>query len=70
MEIAKLFTSGPSQAVRLAEAFRFEGAAVILEPLEAGWDWLERCVGSAGWGLVGGARGAGGAGAAGTDRFW
>jgi antitoxin VapB len=51
METAKLFTSGRSQAVRLPKAFRFEGAevrirrhgaAVILEPLETGWDWLDR----------------------------
>jgi antitoxin VapB len=51
VETAKLFTSGRSQAVRLPKAFRFEGvevrirrhgAAVILEPLETGWDWLDR----------------------------
>ena len=41
--------SGRSQAVRLPRAFRFstdevriraEGAAVILEPLESDWSWL------------------------------
>ena len=51
METARLFRSGRSQAVRLPKAFRFEGAAVrirrhgaavILEPLETGWDWLDR----------------------------
>jgi antitoxin VapB len=49
MQRAKLFSSGRSQAVRLPKAFRFagtevrirrHGAAVILEPVETGWDWL------------------------------
>ena len=46
---AKVFMSGRSQAVRLPKAFRFEtnevriravGTAVILEPLEDDWTWL------------------------------
>ena len=46
---AKLFASGRSQAVRLPKEFQFSGTdvrirrhgnAVILEPLETGWDWL------------------------------
>jgi len=50
MPTAKLFSSGRSQAVRLPKAFRFQGtevrirrhgAAIILEPVEAGWDWLD-----------------------------
>ena len=50
-DIAKVFMTGRSQAVRLPKAFRFatdtvrirkEGNAVVLEPLEAGWDWLDR----------------------------
>jgi len=48
-QTAKLFASGRSQAVRLPKQFRFQGAevrirrhsnAVILAPLETGWDWL------------------------------
>lgn len=47
--VAKVFMSGRSQAVRLPKAFRLdvsevrvrrEGAALILEPIEPGWDWL------------------------------
>ena len=47
---AKVFMSGRSQAVRLPKAFRFktdtvriraEGSAVILEPIETDWSWLE-----------------------------
>jgi antitoxin VapB len=50
MPTAKLFSSGRSQAVRLPKAFRFQGtevrirrhgAAIILEPVETGWDWLD-----------------------------
>ena len=50
MEIAKLFWSGRSQAVRIPKAFRFEGeavrirrhgAAVILEPIARDWSWLD-----------------------------
>jgi antitoxin VapB len=45
-KLAKLFTSGGSQAVRLPKEFRFEGSevairrdgdAVILEPVERDW---------------------------------
>lgn len=48
--IAKVFMTGRSQAVRLPKAFRFstdrvriraEGCAVILEPIEQDWRWLE-----------------------------
>ena len=47
---AKVFMSGRSQAVRLPKAFRFETdevriraeeGAVILEPLEDDWAWLD-----------------------------
>lgn len=50
MDIAKLFWSGRSQAVRLPKNFRFEndkvrirkhGNAVILEPIAEDWSWLE-----------------------------
>jgi len=50
METAKLFWTGRSQAVRLPKEFRFEGEevrirrqgqSVILEPVVAGWDWLD-----------------------------
>jgi antitoxin VapB len=49
-KMAKLFQNGRSQAVRLPKEFRFEGtevrirrhgAAVILEPVVKGWDWLD-----------------------------
>lgn len=54
MDIAKIFWSGRSQAVRLPKEFRFEtdevrirrrGAAVILEPVAQDWAWLESLVG-------------------------
>lgn len=54
MDMAKLFWSGRSQAVRLPKAFRFEGdevrirrhgQAVILEPIAQDWAWLERLIG-------------------------
>ena len=47
---AKVFMTGPSQAVRLPKEFRFasrevrirkEGSAVILEPLPEDWSWLD-----------------------------
>ena len=47
---AKVFMTGRSQAVRLPKEFRFEsdevrirkeGNAVILEPLQADWSWLD-----------------------------
>ncbi len=50
MDIAKVFWSGRSQAVRLPKPYRLEGdavrirrrgAAVILEPIPANWDWLD-----------------------------
>lgn len=49
MKTAKLFKNGHSQAVRLPKEYRFEGdevrirregEAVVLEPLDSGWDWL------------------------------
>jgi len=49
MEIAKVFWTGRSQAVRLPKEFRFEGDevrirrhgnAVILEPIAHDWAWL------------------------------
>ncbi len=54
MEIAKLFWSGRSQAVRLPKDFRFEGEevrirrhgdAVILEPIAKDWAWLDQMIG-------------------------
>jgi antitoxin VapB len=54
METAKLFWSGRSQAVRLPKAYRMEGNevrirrhgnAVILEPIEKDWAWLDEIAG-------------------------
>lgn len=54
MELAKIFWTGRSQAVRLPKEFRFdvdqvrirrEGDAVILEPVPADWNWLKALVG-------------------------
>jgi antitoxin VapB len=54
MEIAKVFWSGRSQAVRLPKAFRFDtdkvrirrqGRAVILEPIADDWGWLDALIG-------------------------
>ena len=51
---AKLFWSGRSQAVRLPKRFRMpgaevrirrQGAAVVLEPLESDWAWLDAIAG-------------------------
>ena len=51
MNTAKLFTNGRSQAVRLPKEFRFKsdevaiskvGDAVILYPVDQGWDILRR----------------------------
>ena len=51
---AKIFWSGRSQAVRLPKQFRMPGAevrirrqgtAVILEPLESDWAWLDAIAG-------------------------
>jgi len=53
MEIAKVFWSGRSQAVRLPKDFRFDtdevrirrhGAAVILEPIAHDWTWLAQVI--------------------------
>lgn len=54
MEIAKIFRSGRSQAVRLPKELRFateevrirrHGQAVILEPIAQDWAWLDALVG-------------------------
>jgi antitoxin VapB len=54
MEIAKVFWSGRSQAVRLPKAFRFDtdevrirrqGNAIILEPVARDWAWLDALIG-------------------------
>jgi len=54
MERAKIFWSGRSQAVRLPKDFRFQGDevrirrhgnAVILEPVDGDWAWLDSIVG-------------------------
>ncbi|CAH2396632.1 antitoxin [Mesorhizobium ventifaucium] len=54
MDKAKVFWSGRSQAVRLPKEFRFEtkevsirrqGRAVILEPLDQDWGWLDQVTG-------------------------
>jgi antitoxin VapB len=54
MKTAKLFWSGRSQAVRLPKDFRFQGGevrirrhgnAVILEPLDDDWSWLDAIAG-------------------------
>ena len=50
MDIAKVFWSGRSQAVRLPKEFRFDsdqvrirrrGSLIILEPLAQDWRWLD-----------------------------
>jgi antitoxin VapB len=55
MDNAKVFWSGRSQAVRLPKDFRFDGdevrirkhgSAVILEPLNDNWAWLDAISGS------------------------
>jgi antitoxin VapB len=54
MDIAKIFWSGRSQAVRLPKEFRFDvaevrirrqGNAIILEPVPRDWAWLDRVSG-------------------------
>lgn len=54
MDIARIFWSGRSQAVRLPKDFRFDGDAVrirrhgnavILEPIAEGWAWLDAVTG-------------------------
>jgi antitoxin VapB len=55
VEIAKIFWSGRSQAVRLPKDFRFDtdrvrvrrkGSTVILEPIPRNWDWLDKIAGT------------------------
>lgn len=50
MDIAKVFWSGRSQAIRLPKDFRFDtstvhirrhGSTVILEPVAENWGWLK-----------------------------
>jgi len=50
MDVAKIFWSGRSQAVRLPKEFRFDtaevrirrhGKSVILEPIAQDWEWLD-----------------------------
>ena len=54
MDIAKVFWSGRSQAVRLPKAFRFDtdevrirrqGNAIVLEPVARDWVWLDALIG-------------------------
>ncbi len=54
-DLAKIFWTGRSQAVRLPKEFRFEGEAVrirregrrvVLEPIEDEWAWLADVVGT------------------------
>lgn len=54
MNLAKIFWTGRSQAVRLPKEFRFdtdqvrirkEGDAVILEPVPSDWSWLKALIG-------------------------
>ena len=54
MDVAKVFWSGRSQAVRLPKEFRFEtdevrirrhGKSVILEPIAKDWAWLDALAG-------------------------
>lgn len=50
MDVAKLFWSGRSQAVRLPKAYRMDvaevrirrqGTAIVLEPVADDWGWLD-----------------------------
>ncbi|MBC7635158.1 MAG: AbrB/MazE/SpoVT family DNA-binding domain-containing protein [Acetobacteraceae bacterium] len=54
MDVAKIFWSGRSQAVRLPKAFRIDGDevrirrrgnALILEPVPRDWAWLDKVAG-------------------------
>jgi antitoxin VapB len=54
MDIAKVFWSGRSQAVRLPKEFRFDtdqvrirrhAGTVVLEPIAENWSWLDAVVG-------------------------
>jgi len=53
VDTAKVFWSGRSQAVRLPKEYRFEceevrirrhGNAIILEPIQDDWNWLDAAV--------------------------
>ncbi len=53
-DFARIFWSGRSQAVRLPKQFRMtgdkvrirrQGAAVVLEPVESDWAWLDAIAG-------------------------
>lgn len=53
MDIAKVFWSGRSQAVRLPREYRFDceevrirrvGNSVVLEPMAKDWNWLDAAV--------------------------
>ena len=53
MDTAKVFWTGRSQAVRLPKDYRFDcaevrirrhGNAIILEPIEDNWNWLDTAV--------------------------
>ena len=65
MDIAKIFWSGRSQAVRLPKDFRFDasevrirrhGNAVILEPVTHDWAWLDDLAGKLDADFVAGTR--------------
>ena len=54
VEIAKLFWSGRSQAVRLPKEYRIpgdavrirrHGSAIVLEPIATDWNWLDAIAG-------------------------
>jgi antitoxin VapB len=54
MDIAKVFWSGRSQAVRLPKDFRFKtdevrirrhGSSIVLEPIVTDWTWLDAIAG-------------------------
>ncbi len=54
MDVAKIFWSGRSQAIRLPKAFRIDGDvvrirrrgnALILEPVPQDWAWLDKVAG-------------------------
>ena len=53
MDKAKVFWSGRSQAVRLPKEYRFDctevrirrhGNAIVLEPIQDDWNWLDAAV--------------------------
>jgi antitoxin VapB len=54
MDVAKVFSSGRSQAVRLPKEYRFDtdkvrirrhGQSIILEPIPQDWAWLDDLMG-------------------------